>query len=70
MHIYSNIRTWRSTWKKLLNLVTEGKSGEFWEAINGVDSTTVIIKYPKMQDKAQAEEDQCSDKNLPTHAIS
>ena len=36
--------------------IAEGKSGEFWEAINTADNSTVIIKYPKVQDKLKLKE--------------
>ena len=47
----------------------EGKTGGFWEAVSSVDSTKVTIKYPKMQDKAQAEGDQCPDKISQSNII-
>ena len=34
----------------------EGKSGEFWEAVNSTDSSTVVVKYPKVQDKFKIKE--------------
>ena len=36
--------------------VAEGKSGEFWEGVSTTDGTTVVVKYPKMQDKFKIKE--------------
>ena len=36
--------------------IAEGKSGEFWEAINTADNAIVVIKYPKVQDKFKLKE--------------
>ena len=36
--------------------LAEGKSGEFWEALSTTDGTTVVIKYPKLQDKFKIKE--------------
>ena len=36
--------------------MSEGKSGEFWEAVSTTDGTTVVVKYPKVQDKFKIKE--------------
>ena len=41
---------------KIKQKVTEGKSGEFWEAVSATDGSTVVIKYPKLQDKFKLKE--------------
>ena len=41
---------------KIRHKFAEGKSGEFWAAINTADNTTVVIKYPNLQDKFKLKE--------------
>ena len=41
---------------KIRQKIAEGKSGEFWEAINTADNAPVVIKYPKVQDKFKLKE--------------
>jgi len=41
---------------KIKQKVSEGKSGEFWEAVSATDGSTVVIKYPKVQDKFKLKE--------------
>lgn len=41
---------------KIKRKVTEGKSGEFWEAVSTADNSKVVIKYPKVQDKFKLKE--------------
>ena len=50
-HLETRITTYHMK-KKL----TDGKSGEFWEAVSSKDGSTVVVKYPVQQDKLKLKE--------------
>ena len=52
---YRHLET-RITTYQMKKKLTDGKSGEFWEAVSNKDGSTVVVKYPIQQDKLKLKE--------------